>query len=74
MEGLDTSYASQQLVFGNADTMVYLFAISFIFAYTVCTNFAENVSQASIMNYLVIYNFFNVLIGLIALFIDKYKK
>ena len=74
MAGLDTSYASQQLMFGNADTMVYLFAISFIFAYTVFINFAENVSQDSIMNYLVIYYFFNVLIGLISLFVDKYKK
>ena len=73
MAGLDTSYASQQFVFGNADTMVYLFAISFIFAYTVCINFVEYVSQSSIMNYLVLYNFFIVLIGLIALFADMYK-
>ena len=74
MAGLDTSYASQQLVFGNADTMVYLFAISFIFAYTVCINFAEIVSQDSIMNYLVLYNLFIVLFGLITLFGNKYKK
>ena len=73
MAVIDTSYASQQLVFGNADTMVYLFAIYFIFAYTVCINFAENVSQASIINYLVLYNFFIVLIGLITLFEDMYK-
>ena len=74
MAGLDTSYASQQLMFGNANTMVYLFGISFFCAYTVCINFAENVSQDSILNYLVIYNLFIVLIGLIALFADKYKK
>ena len=74
MAGIDTSYAPQQLVFGNADSMVYLFAISFIFAYTLCINFAENVSQDSIMNYLVLYNFFNVLIGLIPWFVDKYKN
>ena len=73
MVGLNTSYASQQVVFGNAYTMVYLFAIFFFGAYTVCINFAENVSQASIMNYLVLYNFFIVLIGLIALFPDMYK-
>ena len=73
MAGLDTSYASQQLMFGNVDTMGYLFAISFFCAYTVCINFAENVSQASIINCLVLYNFFIVLIGLIALFSDMYK-